>query len=68
MVSAAGGECAKIVDFGLAKMLAPDTTPEDGSPPRSPTDEPLTEVGVPYGSMGYGSPEQAAAARTTARA
>src|SRR5262249_35613453 len=23
------------------------------------TDDPLTEVGVPYGSMGYGSPEQA---------
>jgi eukaryotic-like serine/threonine-protein kinase len=50
---------AKVLDFGLAKMLAADPA-EDGSPPRSPTDEPLTEVGVPYGSMGYSSPEQAA--------
>jgi eukaryotic-like serine/threonine-protein kinase len=50
---------AKVLDFGLAKMLAPDVS-EGGSPPRSPTDEPLTEIGVPYGSMGYSSPEQAA--------
>src|SRR5260221_3990096 len=50
---------AKVLDFGLAKMLAADPA-EDGSPPRSPTDEPLTEIGVPYGSMGYSSPEQAA--------
>ncbi len=52
-----GGQ-AKILDFGLAKMVVPEAV-EDGSPPRSPTDDPLTEVGVPYGSMGYGSPEQA---------
>jgi eukaryotic-like serine/threonine-protein kinase len=52
-----GGQ-AKILDFGLAKMVVPDAA-EEGSPPRSPTDDPLTEVGVPYGSMGYGSPEQA---------
>ena len=50
---------ARILDFGLAKMLAPDAAGESASatPPR--TDEPLTEIGVPYGSMGYGSPEQA---------
>jgi len=49
---------ARILDFGLAKMLAPDAS-EAGSatPPR--TDDPVTEIGVPYGSMGYGSPEQA---------
>jgi eukaryotic-like serine/threonine-protein kinase len=52
-----GGQ-AKILDFGLAKMVVPDVV-EEGSPARSPTDDPLTEVGVPYGSMGYGSPEQA---------
>ncbi|HEY7516223.1 MAG TPA: serine/threonine-protein kinase, partial [Vicinamibacteria bacterium] len=52
-----GGQ-AKILDFGLAKMVVGETL-EEGSPPRSPTDDPLTEVGVPYGSMGYGSPEQA---------
>jgi serine/threonine-protein kinase len=52
-----GGQ-AKILDFGLAKMLAPDAG-EAGGAPLSRTDDPLTEVGVPYGSMGYGSPEQA---------
>ena len=30
---------------------------ESATPPR--TDDPVTEIGVPYGSMGYGSPEQA---------
>ncbi|HEX9188518.1 MAG TPA: tetratricopeptide repeat protein, partial [Vicinamibacteria bacterium] len=48
---------ARILDFGLAKMLVPEAEGE-GTPP-SKTDEPLTEIGVPYGSMGYGSPEQA---------
>ncbi len=52
-----GGQ-AKILDFGLAKMLAPDAA-EAGTPTPSRTDDPLTEVGVPYGSMGYSSPEQA---------
>ena len=52
-----GGQ-AKILDFGLAKMLAPDAAEAGGTPP-SRTDDPLTEVGVPYGSMGYSSPEQA---------
>ncbi len=52
-----GGQ-AKILDFGLAKMLAPDAS-ESGTPTPSRTDDPLTEVGVPYGSMGYSSPEQA---------
>ena len=52
-----GGQ-AKILDFGLAKMLVPDAAESGGTPP-SRTDDPLTEVGVPYGSMGYSSPEQA---------
>jgi serine/threonine-protein kinase len=59
IIVAPGGQ-AKILDFGLAKMLAPEAAPGEGSRPR--TDEPLTEVGVPYGSMGYSSPEQAAGA------
>jgi serine/threonine-protein kinase len=42
---------AKVLDFGLAKMLARDAD----SPPE---EDPLTEAGMPYGSLGYGSPEQ----------
>ena len=54
-----GGQ-AKILDFGLAKMLVPEREERSATPPRS--DEPLTEIGVPYGSMGYSSPEQASGA------
>ncbi len=57
IIVAPGGQ-AKILDFGLAKMLVPDPAEAGGTPP-SRTDEPLTEIGVPYGSMGYSSPEQA---------
>ena len=53
-----GGQ-AKILDFGLAKMLVSDAA-QSGARSPSRTDDPLTEVGVPYGSMGYSSPEQAA--------
>ena len=58
---------AKILDFGLAKNLAPGAE-DAGSGPKSCPEEPLTEVGVPYGSMGYGSPEQAAGAPADHRA
>jgi TolB-like protein/Tfp pilus assembly protein PilF len=44
----------KVLDFGLAKMLGSDERGEARA-----ADEPLTEMGVPYGSLGYGSPEQA---------
>ncbi|MFI5184444.1 MAG: protein kinase, partial [Vicinamibacteria bacterium] len=54
MVTPAGQ--AKVLDFGLAKMLAYH---EEGDVPETAGD-PLTEVGVPCGSIGYGSPEQAA--------
>jgi len=49
---------ARILDFGLAKMLAPEQGEAGATPPHG--DDPLTEVGAPYGSMGYASPEQAA--------
>lgn len=45
---------AKVLDFGLAKMIGRDDAP--GLPPGDPSD---TQVGVPYGTLGYGSPEQA---------
>ncbi len=50
----------KVLDFGLAKMLS---TEEAG--PAS--DKSMTEIGVPYGTMGYGSPEQAAGERVDHR-
>jgi serine/threonine-protein kinase len=53
-----GGQ-ARILDFGLAKMLVPEAGESAPATP-SRTDDPLTEIGVPYGSMGYSSPEQAA--------
>ena len=52
IVTAAGQ--AKVLDFGLAKMLA--VPGEDGQSPAARVDDPVTEVGVPYGSIGYGSP------------
>jgi serine/threonine-protein kinase len=56
-----GGQ-AKMLDFGLAKMLEPD----DGKDPLQRGDE-STAIGVPYGSMGYGSPEQAQGIRVDHR-
>ncbi len=41
----------KVLDFGLAKMLGQDEN--------FAKEHTMTEVGVPYGTMGYGSPEQA---------
>jgi serine/threonine protein kinase/tetratricopeptide (TPR) repeat protein len=55
MVTPAGQ--AKVLDFGLAKMLAYHA---EGDVPETAGADPLTEVGVPCGSIGYGSPEQAA--------
>ncbi len=52
----AGGQ-AKVLDFGLAKMLASDAP---SSPLPDAAEDPVTEIGVPFGSIGYGSPEQAA--------
>src|SRR5258707_416339 len=43
---------AKVLDCGRAKLLG-------GQGPELDADDSLTDVGVPYGSLGYGSPEQA---------
>jgi serine/threonine-protein kinase len=53
----------KVLDFGLAKMLAGET---DGHA-ATDADKSMTEIGVPYGTMGYGSPEQAAGERVDHR-
>ena len=50
---------AKVLDFGLAKMLARDPDAKD--------DDPLTDAGTPYGSIGYGSPEQVSGERVDHR-
>lgn len=51
---------SKVLDFGLAKMLAGEEAPPD-------REKSMTEIGVPYGTMGYGSPEQAAGERVDHR-
>jgi serine/threonine protein kinase/tetratricopeptide (TPR) repeat protein len=53
IVSPAGQ--AKILDFGLAKLVEDETSAESSNIDR--TD--LTEVGVPYGTATYAAPEQA---------
>ena len=51
----------KVLDFGLAKMLATDQEVV------ADIDRSVTEIGVPYGTVGYGSPEQAAGERVDHR-
>ncbi len=52
----------KVLDFGLAKLI---TSEEKITGALS--DKSMTEIGVPYGTMGYGSPEQATGERVDYR-
>ncbi len=53
----------KVLDFGLAKMIVSDEIEK-----RDTDDEKtMTEIGVPYGTTGYGSPEQAVGDRVDQR-
>src|SRR5438067_2196098 len=61
MVSPSGQ--AKVLDFGLAKLLDAEGTGPGGI---HHTD--LTEVGIPYGTATYAAPEQARGERVDARA
>lgn len=54
---------AKVLDFGLAKLLD-----ENKSSGNSKSDQHLTEMGVPYGTATYAAPEQATGAHVDHRA
>ena len=61
MVTSSGQ--AKVLDFGLAKLLDPDAARTSGIHHTE-----LTEVGVPYGTATYAAPEQARGDRVDSRA
>ncbi|HKX30368.1 MAG TPA: protein kinase [Blastocatellia bacterium] len=54
----------KVLDFGLAKMITGDEEAESQNQDHEKT---VTEIGVPYGSTGYSSPEQAVGERVDHR-
>lgn len=54
----------KVLDFGLAKMIAGE---EPGGVSPAEMEKSMTEIGVPYGTTGYGSPEQASGERVDHR-
>jgi len=53
---------AKVLDFGLAKLLDENKSSSPGS------EQHLTEMGVPYGTATYAAPEQATGAHVDHRA
>ena len=61
MVTPAGQ--AKVLDFGLAKLMD-----SEGAGPGGIHQTDLTEVGIPYGTATYAAPEQARGERVDARA
>src|SRR5437667_3261347 len=61
MVTPAGQ--AKVLDFGLAKLMD-----SEGGGPGGIHHTDLTEVGIPYGTATYAAPEQARGERVDARA
>jgi serine/threonine-protein kinase len=54
---------AKILDFGLAKLLEDEMAAEAGGQDRTQ----ITELGIPYGTATYAAPEQARGERADAR-
>jgi eukaryotic-like serine/threonine-protein kinase len=58
---------AKVLDFGLAKLFSRESTEVEPGARQLTLDKTMTEIGVPYGSMGYGSPEQATGERVDHR-
>lgn len=54
---------AKILDFGLAKLLEDETTDDQKGVDRTQ----ITELGIPYGTATYAAPEQAKGERADAR-
>jgi TolB-like protein/Tfp pilus assembly protein PilF len=55
----------KILDFGLAKLTHPESTPDPYA--KTVSGEPSTESGAVLGTMGYTSPEQLRGERADAR-
>jgi serine/threonine-protein kinase len=54
---------AKILDFGLAKLLEDEATEDQKGVDRTQ----ITELGIPYGTATYAAPEQAKGERADAR-